>query len=49
MLVTEFFEGAKNLGDSRSTTRVIDEGLDLVRGLWDEGLAHRTSSRRTFW
>jgi tRNA A-37 threonylcarbamoyl transferase component Bud32 len=41
MLVTEFFEGAKNLGDVEIDETVIDEGLDLVRRLWDEGLAHR--------
>jgi tRNA A-37 threonylcarbamoyl transferase component Bud32 len=41
MLVTEFFEGAKNLGDVEIDDTVIDEGLDLVRRLWDEGLAHR--------
>src|SRR5262249_18498667 len=41
MLVTEFFEGAKNLGDVEVDDTVIDEGLALVRRLGDEGLAHR--------
>jgi membrane-associated phospholipid phosphatase/tRNA A-37 threonylcarbamoyl transferase component Bud32 len=41
MLVTEFFEGARNLGDSEIDDGVIDEGIRLVRRLWDEGLAHR--------
>ena len=41
MLVTEFFEGSKNLGDSEIDDGVIDEGMELVRRLWDEGLAHR--------
>ncbi len=41
MLVTEFFEGARNLGDSTVDETVIDEGLQLVRALWDAGLAHR--------
>ncbi len=41
MLVTEFFEGARNLGDSEIEDGVIDEGIQLVRRLWDEGLAHR--------
>jgi len=41
MLVTEFFEGSKNLGDSEIDDTVIDEGLALVRTLWENGLAHR--------
>jgi membrane-associated phospholipid phosphatase/tRNA A-37 threonylcarbamoyl transferase component Bud32 len=41
MLVTEFFEGSKDLGDSEIDDAVIDEGLALVRTLWDNGLAHR--------
>jgi hypothetical protein len=41
MLVTEFFEGSKNLGDSEIDDVVIDEGLQLVRTFWDIGVAHR--------
>jgi tRNA A-37 threonylcarbamoyl transferase component Bud32 len=41
MLVTEFFEGSKTLGESEIDDAVIDEGLQLVRTFWDEGLAHR--------
>jgi serine/threonine protein kinase len=41
MLVTEFFEGSKNLGDSEIDDTVIDEGLQLVRTFWDIGVAHR--------
>ncbi len=41
MLVTEFFEGGRNLSDSDVDDTVIDEGLDLVRHLWDAGFAHR--------
>jgi membrane-associated phospholipid phosphatase/tRNA A-37 threonylcarbamoyl transferase component Bud32 len=41
MLVTEFFEGSKTLGESEIDDTVIDEGLDLVHSLWDQGLAHR--------
>jgi tRNA A-37 threonylcarbamoyl transferase component Bud32 len=41
MLVTEFFEGSKTLGESEIDTTVIDEGLQLVRTMWDQGLAHR--------
>lgn len=41
MLATEMFEGAKNLGDSEIDVVVIDEGMRLVRALWDAGIAHR--------
>ena len=41
MLVTEFFENARNLGDSQIDDVVIDEGLGMVRTFWDIGVAHR--------
>jgi tRNA A-37 threonylcarbamoyl transferase component Bud32 len=41
LIATEFFEGAKNLGDSEIDDTVIDEGLTLVRQLWEAGVAHR--------
>ena len=41
MLVTEFFEGGRNLSDSDVDDTVIDGGLQLVRRLWDAGFAHR--------
>lgn len=41
MLVTEFFEDSKNLGDSEIDDAVIDEGLGLIRQFWDIGVAHR--------
>jgi hypothetical protein len=41
MLVTEFFENARNLGDSQIDDEVIDEGLAMVRTFWDIGVAHR--------
>jgi serine/threonine protein kinase len=41
MLVTEFFEGARNLGDAQVDDVVIDEGLRMVRTFWDIGVAHR--------
>ena len=41
MLVTEFFEDSKNLGDSEIDDTVIDEGLRLIRQFWDIGVAHR--------
>jgi membrane-associated phospholipid phosphatase len=41
MLVTGFFEGAAEIGDAEVTPAIIDEGLAMVRGLWDHGLAAR--------
>jgi membrane-associated phospholipid phosphatase len=41
MLVTEFFTGAVEIGEAVIDDRVIDQGLLLVRKLWDAGLAHR--------
>jgi membrane-associated phospholipid phosphatase len=41
MLVTEFFEDSKNLGDSTIDDAVIDDGLRLIRRFWDIGVAHR--------
>jgi tRNA A-37 threonylcarbamoyl transferase component Bud32 len=41
MLVTEFFENARTLDDADVDDDVIDEGLEIVRTLWDRGLAHR--------
>jgi membrane-associated phospholipid phosphatase/tRNA A-37 threonylcarbamoyl transferase component Bud32 len=41
LLVTEFFDGATELGDAEVDEQVIDDGLGIVRKLWDAGLAHR--------
>ena len=41
MIVMEFFEGAVEIGDADIDDGVIDQGLALVRRMWDEGLAHR--------
>ena len=41
LLVTEFFDGAVEIGDADIDDQVIDEGLALVRRLWQAGLAHR--------
>jgi membrane-associated phospholipid phosphatase/tRNA A-37 threonylcarbamoyl transferase component Bud32 len=41
LLVTEFFDGATELGDAEVDDGVIDDGLAIVRKLWDAGLAHR--------
>jgi tRNA A-37 threonylcarbamoyl transferase component Bud32 len=41
MLVTEFFAGATELGEAEVDQDVIDDGLRIVRRLWEAGLAHR--------
>ena len=41
LLVTEFFTGATEIGDADVDDEVIDQGLLLVRKLWDAGIAHR--------
>jgi membrane-associated phospholipid phosphatase/tRNA A-37 threonylcarbamoyl transferase component Bud32 len=41
LLVTEFFARAVELGEAEVDEGVIDEGLGIVRKLWDAGLAHR--------
>ena len=41
LLVTEFFDGAKEIGDADVDDDLIDQGLMIVRQLWDAGLAHR--------
>jgi tRNA A-37 threonylcarbamoyl transferase component Bud32/membrane-associated phospholipid phosphatase len=41
MVVTEFFDGAVEIGHAAVGDEVIDQGLRLVRRLWDAGIAHR--------
>src|SRR5829696_5748584 len=41
LLVTEFFTGAVELSEAKVDTQVIDDGLGIIRKLWDAGLAHR--------
>jgi tRNA A-37 threonylcarbamoyl transferase component Bud32 len=43
MLVFEFFDGAVELGEAEVEVDegVIDDGLGIIRKLWDAGLAHR--------
>jgi hypothetical protein len=41
VLVTEFYEGAREMGDAKVDVDVVDEALLVVRQLWDAGLAHR--------
>ena len=41
MLVTEFHTGAVEIGEADVDDTVIDQGLLLIRTLWDAGIAHR--------
>jgi tRNA A-37 threonylcarbamoyl transferase component Bud32/membrane-associated phospholipid phosphatase len=41
VLVTEFFDGAQEVGEAEVDDAIIDQGLDIVRRLWEAGLAHR--------
>jgi membrane-associated phospholipid phosphatase/tRNA A-37 threonylcarbamoyl transferase component Bud32 len=41
LLVTEFFDGATELGKAEVDVQVIDDGLGIIRKLWEAGLAHR--------
>jgi tRNA A-37 threonylcarbamoyl transferase component Bud32 len=41
LIVMEFFDGAVEISEAEVDDRIIDEGLRLVRRLWDAGLAHR--------
>jgi len=41
MMVAEFFDGALEIGDADIDDRIIDQGLAVIRQLWDAGIAHR--------
>jgi tRNA A-37 threonylcarbamoyl transferase component Bud32 len=43
IVVTEFFDGAREIGEPEVEVdeAVIDDGLRIIRRLWDAGLAHR--------
>ena len=41
LLVTEFFDGAVEIGGADLDDQLIDQGLRLIRTLWDAGIAHR--------
>ncbi|HKQ02523.1 MAG TPA: phosphatase PAP2 family protein [Actinomycetes bacterium] len=41
LLLAEFFDGAVELGEAEVDDQVIDDGLGIIRRLWDAGLAHR--------
>ena len=41
MIVMEFFDDAVEIGNAEIDGAVIDQGLELIRRMWDQGLAHR--------
>ena len=41
LLVTEFFKNAVEIGEADVDDHVIDQGLAMIRKLWDAGIAHR--------
>ena len=41
IIVTEFLENAKEMGDADVDEHIIDESLQIVRRMWDAGIAHR--------
>jgi len=41
LLVTEYFDGAVEIGGADVDDQLIDQGLSLIRTLWDTGIAHR--------
>jgi tRNA A-37 threonylcarbamoyl transferase component Bud32/membrane-associated phospholipid phosphatase len=41
LIVFEFLDGASEIGEAEVDDAIIDQGLDIVRKLWDANLAHR--------
>jgi membrane-associated phospholipid phosphatase/tRNA A-37 threonylcarbamoyl transferase component Bud32 len=41
LLVAEFFDGACEIGEADIDDAIIDQGLSVVRRMWEIGLAHR--------
>jgi serine/threonine-protein kinase RIO1 len=41
LLVTEFFDGATEVGEADVDDDIIDQGLTVIRRMWEAGLAHR--------
>jgi tRNA A-37 threonylcarbamoyl transferase component Bud32 len=41
LVVTEFIEDAKEISEAEVDDAIIDDGLRIIRRLWDAGLAHR--------
>lgn len=41
LIVTEFFDGAQEIGHAEISDEVIGSALGIIRALWNAGLAHR--------
>jgi len=41
LVVTEFLDGASEINQARVDDAIIDQGLEIIRRLWEAGLAHR--------
>jgi len=41
LIAMDFFDDAVEIGDAQIDAHVIDEGLAMIRRMWDLGLAHR--------
>ncbi len=41
LVVTEFFEGSAEIDKVDMTDDIVDQGLGIIRLMWDSGLAHR--------
>ena len=41
LIVFEFIDGAREIGDAEVDDAIIDQGLAIIRKLWDANLAHR--------
>jgi tRNA A-37 threonylcarbamoyl transferase component Bud32/membrane-associated phospholipid phosphatase len=41
LLVMEFFDGAREIGEAAINDEIIDEGVRVIRQMWHAGLAHR--------
>ena len=41
LITFEFFDDAKEIGEAEVDEAIIDDGLRIIRRLWDAGLAHR--------
>lgn len=41
LMVSEFLEGSEELTDADIDDEIIDKALEVIRNMWDAGLAHR--------
>jgi tRNA A-37 threonylcarbamoyl transferase component Bud32 len=41
LIVFEFIDGAREIGEAEVDDAIIDQGLGIIRKLWDANLAHR--------